>query len=306
MPHIHFLPDDRRVPVDGPDTILDAALEAGIPHAHACGGNARCSTCRVLVLEGLEGCTPRTPEEAEVAELLGLSDEVRLACQTRVSGAVTVRRLVVDHLDEERIDLRNRPSGRPIGREGEVTVLFADHRRFTAFATRRLPYDVIDVLDRFTLETVSTVEHRHGGRLTAFLGDGVMAVFGADDRTDPTGRAVAAGLDLVARAAERRELFQDLYGVGLELNVGIHHGTAVVGEVSWREGRRLLTAVGETVNLAQRIEQANKQMGTALLVSSAVADRLEGRLVPGRAATLELAGGSCRVIEALGLSSVES
>lgn len=295
-----FLPDDRSVETSDGKTLLELALDAGIPHAHACGGEARCSTCRVLVTDGLDRCSPRDAAEVEVADRAGLSAEVRLACQTRVLGDVTVRRLVVDPLDEDRLDLRT--AGRSLGRETEVAVVFADLRGFTHFAAGRLPYDVIDVLDRLTVDAVAAVEQRHGGRLTAFLGDGVMGVFGADGEDDPSGRAVAAGLELVARAAERRGMYRDLYGVDLILNVGVHHGPAVVGEVSWRQGGRLLTAVGETVNLAQRIEQANKLVGSQLLVSEEVARRLEGRAVSGRTGSVPVGGGELEVVEVLGLA----
>lgn len=303
MPRIRFLPDRRVVEAREAETVLDSALRAGIPHAHACGGNARCSTCRVLVVDGLDACSAPTPQEIEVATMAGLEPPVRLACQTYVHGDVSVRRLVVDDLDENRLDLRTRRAGQPIGKEQEISVLFADIRRFTGFAARELPYDVIDVLDRFAADAVTTVEGRHRGRLTAFLGDGVMAVFGADGEPDPAGRAVKAGLDLVARMDERRQLYLDLYGTELEVNVGIHHGAAVLGDVTWRAGRSLLTAVGDTVNLAQRIEQANKVAGTRVLVSGTVAEMLSGRLVKGRELDTEVPGieGPLHLTEVVGI-----
>lgn len=63
MTQIFYLPDQELVETEDANTLLTAALEAGIPHTHVCGGNARCSTCRVLILDGREFCAPRTPEE---------------------------------------------------------------------------------------------------------------------------------------------------------------------------------------------------------------------------------------------------
>ena len=95
MPTIYSLPDDCRVEATDGETILTASLRADIPHAHACGGKARCSTCRVLVLDGIEMCGPRTSPEQELAEQLHFSDNVRLACQTTVHGDLSIRRPVV-------------------------------------------------------------------------------------------------------------------------------------------------------------------------------------------------------------------
>ena len=67
MATARYLPDDVDVAVPADETLLDAALRADIPHAHACGGAGECSTCRVLVLDGLEHCAPRTDAEREVA-----------------------------------------------------------------------------------------------------------------------------------------------------------------------------------------------------------------------------------------------
>lgn len=71
-------------------------MRVGIPHTHICGGSARCSTCRILIVEGLEFCSPRTSLEAELAKKLQLEPEIRLACQTQVaSGKVILRRLAI-------------------------------------------------------------------------------------------------------------------------------------------------------------------------------------------------------------------
>ncbi|MSO71472.1 MAG: (2Fe-2S)-binding protein [Alphaproteobacteria bacterium] len=73
MHNLTILPDGRTITIAPQETILAAAIKAGISHAHACGGAARCSTCRVWVLEGIDACAPRTPREAELAERLGLT-----------------------------------------------------------------------------------------------------------------------------------------------------------------------------------------------------------------------------------------
>src|SRR3954447_1235940 len=99
MPRIHCLPDAKDIDIGPAETLLHAALRAGVPHTHACGGHARCSTCRVLVVEGAEHCAPRHPAEQRMAARLNFGPDLRLACQTTVRADVAVRRLVLDAED---------------------------------------------------------------------------------------------------------------------------------------------------------------------------------------------------------------
>src|SRR5262249_25386683 len=99
MPHLHFLPDEKAVEATPAETILEASLRSHIPHMHACGGKARCSTCRVVILEGMEHCPTRNGPEQVMADRLGFDPTVRLACQTRPDGNLRLRRLVLDAED---------------------------------------------------------------------------------------------------------------------------------------------------------------------------------------------------------------
>src|SRR5262245_50974924 len=92
--------EERVIEVTESQTILEASLSAGIPHFHACGGNAKCSTCRVLVMEGDERLTPPTRPESFLKNQMHFPPSVRLACQTRVTGSpVKVRRIIQDETD---------------------------------------------------------------------------------------------------------------------------------------------------------------------------------------------------------------
>ena len=170
MPSVYILPDQRLVECGTAEAILRAALRDGVPFAHACGGHASCSTCRVVVMEGWAACSERTAKERAIAERLGFGPEFRLACQMRVSAPVTMRRLVLDESDVELADIRprsgrraargpgrwifgglgaRRTRPRPIGNEVRAAVLFADIRGFTRLSERRLPYDVVFFLNRY-------------------------------------------------------------------------------------------------------------------------------------------------------------
>jgi adenylate cyclase len=289
MPRIHFVPDEQFVDVHEGTTLLRAAIAAGLPHAHAWGGNARCSTCRVLVVEGLEHCGPRNARESTIAGRLQCGPEIRLACQTAVSGDVAVRRLVLDPEDIELTDLRKRTGPRQVGEEQAVAVLFADIRGFTAFAETHLPYDVIHILRRL-FRDMAEVVRVHRGTVTTFMGDGFMALFGIDDTERAAEHAVRAGLGILDVADEAESWLHELVGRTLEINVGIHYGEAVVGAIRESATHDVVTAIGDTVNMASRIEAANKVTGTRLLVSEVTIAQLEGQADLGESYRVPLPG----------------
>jgi adenylate cyclase len=155
------------------------------------------------------------------------------------------------------------------------TVLFADLRSFTTFAERTAPHEVIAVLNRY-LGEMSDAVLDNGGTLVAFLGDGLMAVFGApvecDDHAD---RAVAAAREMLRVRLPR---FNDWareqgYGDGFRMGIGISSGPAMSGNVG-SERRLEYTAIGDTVNTASRIESLTKELGHPVLVSQSTIDLL--------------------------------
>jgi adenylate cyclase len=291
MPRIYYLPEERVVEAAPDETILSASLRAGVQHAHACGGNARCSTCRVLILDALDNCAPRNERELSLAERLHFTPELRLACQTMLTGDVRLRKLALDDAD---VELINRMSGggepMPVGEEKEIAILFADIRGFTAVAESLPPYDIIYLLNRY-FNQMDQVIRRHGGYIDNYIGDGLMALFGVDDQPEAALRATAAGLEMLATVERLKPYLEDAYHRTFDIGVGIHYGEAVVGGVGTGETHRI-TAIGDAVNFASRIEAANKTLGTKLLLSAetyrAVAPRVQvGRqcenvVIPGK------------------------
>lgn len=303
MPLITYA-NDRSVEVPEGTIILNASLQHGIPHTRVCGGNARCSTCRVAVLDGLEHCSPRNQKEQAMAELRNFSPIVRLACQTAVSGDVKVRRLVLDEQDVTLVhdELDPNCEHKDVGHEGNVAVLFSDIRNFTSFSEKQLPYDVIHLLNRYFARIYQDVA-RYGGVIDNFMGDGIMALFGlpgVDPAPDPSLRAVRAGLDMGHSVAAMRDYFQQNFGWNLRIGVGIHRGTVIVGAVG-AGVRRRTTVIGDAVNFASRIEGANKEAGTELLISESVYEEIKARVEVGKRHELAVKGktGTHRLYEVL-------
>lgn len=160
------------------------------------------------------------------------------------------------------------------GRTREVTLLFSDIRGFTTLSETRPPEEVVAILNRyFTLQV--EVIFRHGGSLDKFIGDAIMAFWGAPlDDPEHARHAVACALDMAdALLAFRDELGEA--GKGFDVGIGVHSGPAVVGLIG-SERRREYTSIGDTVNLASRIEGLTKEAGRRILVSRATMERCAG------------------------------
>lgn len=327
MPHVYVLPDQRLVECRAGETVLDAALRAAVPWVHACGGEAQCSTCRMVVIEGLDACGARTKAEEVIAGRLDFGPEFRLACQARATDDITVRRLVIDRRDQELADIRprfarrersapaplrrifggfvrRRTVRRPIGEEKAVAVLFSDIRGFTPFAEALLPYDVIHVLERHLRDMTEAVES-HRGTVTAYMGDGVMALFGLEAPDTAVLDAVGAGLEMLARVDRLRPGTEQLYGRSFDVNVGIHYGDAIVGAL-WGDPSAI-TAMGDAVNVAARVEGANKEAGTRLLVTEPTFEAARNGVVVARSMCCALPGkaGEHTLYEVVGLRGGE-
>jgi adenylate cyclase len=293
MPEIHYLPDDRAIEIDDDDIILEASLRAGIPHTHACGGSARCSTCRVLIVEGLEFCSPRTSPEDELAHKLRLEPEIRLACQTQVAGGkVILRRLAIDSEDLETFNdqMAGNLISAPVGQEKKIAILFADIRGFTAFAESLLPYDVIYILNRY-FQKMGYVINRNGGMINNYMGDGFMALFGLENSDKAAEQAVRAGVEMLEELEKLNPYFETLYRHRLRIGIGIHCGLVVVGNLG-AEKNQTVTAIGDAVNLASRIESANKQVGTSLLISEDTYQEIKDLAIVNQRVSVTIPGKS--------------
>ncbi|SHN83036.1 adenylate/guanylate cyclase domain-containing protein [Bradyrhizobium erythrophlei] len=150
-----------------------------------------------------------------------------------------------------------------------VVVMFVDFRSFTVQAQQRSPREVVERLDRAFAVLVEILD-RHGGIVNKFLGDGLLALFGAPIAHDDAVRqAVDAARDMLA-AMERDNAAGDW---ALRIGIGVHVGEVVAGTIG-SPRRKEYTVIGDAVNLASRLEALNKELGTQCLISAAVYDAL--------------------------------
>ncbi|HEX2233138.1 MAG TPA: adenylate/guanylate cyclase domain-containing protein [Thermoleophilaceae bacterium] len=209
----------------------------------------------------LDARVPLTSAD-EVGELAGSFNEMMQGLAEREA----LREAFGSYVDPE-VAERVLEEGELIeAQEREVTVLFVDIRDFTSFAERSSPSQTVAFLTDF-FELVVPIVKRRGGHANKFLGDGVLAVFGAPERlSDHAARAVRAAAEIV-------EAVEDRFGDDLRVGVGINSGSVVLGSVGGG-GRLEFTVVGDPVNVAARVEAATRDTGDAVLLTEATRGRL--------------------------------
>lgn len=296
MAEMFVSPDEVSISLVGKVNLLEAMINAGVDVAHLCGARARCSTCRVRVVEGRDALTQRTDDEAAMAARLGFPDEVRLACQTEVNGSVRLWRLVLDKIDVEMASQLGKGHYRgSVGREvAEAAVMFADVVGFTTMSESLPPYDVVHILNRFFSRVGAAVESQ-GGRVDNYMGDGLLALFGINNEADAALAAVRAGLEALEVAADMDNYVGRIYGHAFRVRVGISLGEVIFGMMGG-ESSAQETVIGDVVNTASRLESANKITGTMILVTDAVRSKTMADIEYGRRFDLDLPGKDGQVV----------
>jgi adenylate cyclase len=246
-------------------TLLEISRAHRVPHLSVCGGKARCSTCRVRIVERGEMLAPPSEAEQRLLRRIDAPPDVRLACQLRPNGPLMVALLL-------------RPAARFIaptpasgfeaaGVDREAAVLFVDIRGFTRLSQAKLAYDIVHILNSFFAAVGQAIEAA-GGRVDKYIGDGLMAVF--EHPTGLSGASRAAVEAVIAVDAElgsvNRQLADEI-AEPLRLAMGLHGGRLVIGRIGWGAAA-LPTVIGPAVNIASRLESLAKSRNVELAVSS--------------------------------------
>ena len=267
-------PGGRRLRVPPGFSVLEASRMGGIPHHSVCGGRGRCSTCRVRVTAGLESLPPPSVQEHATLSRIGAHRDVRLACQIRPTHSISVVPLL-SPAPAERDAFASPAAGR--GREREIAVLFCDIRNFTGISEHRLPFDVVFLLNRY-FASVGVAVERAGGRMDKFIGDGAMALFGLhSEPAEACREALAAARDIAGEMSALNEELAAELSEPLRVAIGLHAGPAIVGAIGYGSAVPV-TAVGDTVNVASRLEALAKELDVQLVVSRRLASLADADL----------------------------
>ncbi len=260
-------PGGVRVRVAPGPALLDVSRRHRIDHASVCGGRGRCSTCRVRVLWSAAPLPPPAAHERQVLLAIGADpDAVRLACQLRPRADLSVVPLIAPDIAGEFV-LGRAP--RIPGEERFVAAMFIDLRGSTALVERHMPFDSVFLVGRF-ISVITREVVAQGGRPVQFLGDGLLALFGLETSPERACTDALAAVQAVeAGLADLAPLFDQETGRQLRYGVGLHCGRAIVGDVGF--GRHVaFTALGETVNLAHRLQELARDLGVPCVISDEV------------------------------------
>lgn len=256
-------PDGRAIRLPKGMTLLDASRLLGFPHASVCGGRGRCSTCRVRILKGNEGQMPPGEAESAVLRRVDADPFTRLACQLRPTADLTIAPLI-----QADAPLARKPGG--AGRERMVAILFTDIRGSTPIVEKRLPYDIVFLLNRF-FATIGSAVIEVGGFPNQFIGDSVMALFGAQGETKHAClQALEAAQHMADKLDQMNQAMSDDLPQPIRIGIGVHAGPAIIGEMGYA-GSITTTAVGDPVHVAARLQELTKTYVCQLIVSESLA-----------------------------------
>ena len=265
--------DGTNINVSRGSSLLEASHKAGRYHESVCGGRGRCTTCRVRVTSSLGELPKPNKIEQSVINRLNFDQSLRLACQLRPETDIEINPLIklVNH-DKQNLRFSNQEN--LSGIEKETVIMFCDLRGFTRLSDGKMPFDVVFILNKYFKLVTDAVEENKG-RIDKFIGDGVMAIFDKDTTISKNCKNALQGAAMITTYLN--ELNDELSTDDIEplrLGIGIHSGNAIIGKMGYGEASTD-TAIGDTVNVASRLEQLTKDYSCQLMFSSIVAENAE-------------------------------
>ena len=271
-------------------SVLEVLRTARVPHASVCGGRARCTTCRINVDRSYDLLAPPSTLEASALKRINAGSMVRLACQTRPKSEIWITPLLPPSIQPT--DYQG--AGGISGNEQEVVAMFVDLRGFSSFAESRLPFDVVLILNQFFGHMSAALESRHG-HYAQFTGDGLFALFGLQgDIKQACREALSSAVEMQHRLERLNQHIEDELKGSLRIGIGIHCGEAIVGPMG-PPSSRVVSAIGDSVNIASRLEAATKQFNCIALVSQDTIKRAELKLIDVNVEKIDIRGREQRL-----------
>jgi len=268
-PRLYYAPGNKIAELLPNATLLESIRAAGIAHASVCGGHGRCSTCRVRIGKGLDNLPAASEQETKVLARVTQSPSVRLACQLNPTADIEIAALVKPDAGPNQAARR---TGYRQGQEMNVAFLFVDLRGSTKLSEERLPFDVVFILNLFFAELAEALEETNG-HYAQFNGDGLLAIYGLTSGPEQgCVEAIEGAKAMFRRLATLNERLSDELAEDLKIGVGIHAGEAIVGSMG-PPASPIISALGDNVNIAARLESQTKEFGVPMVISATVAER---------------------------------
>jgi adenylate cyclase len=211
---------------------------------------------------------PPSGREAFVLKRVGVSSDpsIRLACQLRPRSDVSVIPILPPHIGAEFVRNRQRVN---VGEERYLVSMFVDMRGSTTLSEARLPFDIVFLINRF-VDAVSRGITEAGGQPNQFVGDGVLALFGLKcDRETACRQALQAAALIASNVAHLNHQFATEVRDPIQYGIGINAGDVIIGDIGFR-GHTVFTALGESVNVAARLQDMSKTLDCKVVIAEEV------------------------------------
>ncbi len=268
-PRIFYSPGEKVIELIANATLLESIRAADVPHAPVCGGQGRCSTCRVRIGQGAGDLPPPTEKETNILSPAALAFSIRLACQLYPAKDLEVTAILKPGGGQRRFGINSKYQP---AKERDVAFLFVDIRNSTALSEERLPFDVVYILNLFFAEMADALDETKG-HYAQFNGDGLMAIYGMESGPiQGCEEAIEGAKTMFSKLVQLNERLKTELPAGLKIGIGIHAGDAVVGSMGPPDAP-IISALGDNVNIAARLESLTKEYDVPLVISTTVAKR---------------------------------
>ena len=258
-------------------TLLEASINVGIPIFHVCGGNAKCSTCRLLVIEGLNALSPPNDLERTLRHQMNFPPNVRLACQTYARGGpIRLRRILRDETDIGLyVGSAAGEATQQLGEEQELALFFLDIKNFTPFIEKHLAFDVIHIIRKLFISCQNIIADNHG-QLIEIAGDSIYAGFGFhENKTQAVDAALQASFTILEDIETLNQTyFRPYFNYSIEVGIGLHFGKVITGTIRLGEKNNFIV-MGYAVNIAARLQAMTRRLNNNLIVLDEFIDALQ-------------------------------
>jgi adenylate cyclase len=211
-----------------------------------------------------------------MVEKMRLPENIRLACQTRIKGDISIRRPAIDELDIKLfLKQLDDPDETNIGMEKNLAILFTDIKNYTHFAELYPAYDIVHVLNRY-YQTMNEIIMKHRGTISDVAGDGILALFGImENGKNSVLDAINSVREMNTALNLFNEYLNEMFGWSFYIRTGISFGKVIVGNFEIGKLKKI-SVFGDEVNFAHRIENINKEFNTQVLISQSAYDEIQG------------------------------
>jgi adenylate cyclase len=279
-------------------TLLEISRANGVAHASACGGRARCGTCRVRIDDSTASLPPPGFAERFTLARVGAPDNARLACQIRPRGSLSVTRLV--RVSDEGPPLAAAAGADDAGVHKPLCLLHLQIRDIDGISRDQVPYDVMFILNEFFAVAGAAIDQNHGW-VDKFLGDGLMAVFGQQRGQEIGCRDALLAARAIDIALDRlNEKVAAEIGYPVTASIGLHAGSFFLGRIGLGK-ISVLSVVGPGTEVPLQLAGAAEANGWQMALSMEAA-QCAGVADLGARHAVAISGSTPRSIDMIGIA----